>query len=158
MLMLLLAAGWMCACGEAARPGFERVVIKESTFWLEAVTEDATRIKGLGGRESIPEDGGMLFVFPFSDPLAFVMRDCTFEIDIAFLDDAGRVVAMHTMKVEPRNPGESDSGYEARLTRYPSRFPARFAVEVRGGTLERLGLQPGDLIALDVEGLKKRAR
>ncbi|MBL8745568.1 MAG: DUF192 domain-containing protein [Phycisphaerae bacterium] len=157
-LALFFACATLAACAEPARPGLERVVIKGTTFWVEGVFEDATRIKGLGGRESIPEDGGMLFVFPYTNLLEFVMRDCKFDIDIAFLDDSGRVVAWHTMKNEPRNPGESDSDYENRLKRYPSTFAARFAVELRAGTLARLGVKPGDLVELDTESLKRRAK
>ncbi len=158
-LCAVLACAALGSCDEtASRAGLERVVVKGTTFWVEGVFDDATRIKGLGGRESIPEDGGMLFVFPYTNALEFVMRDCTFDIDIAFLDDSGRVVAWHTMKVEARNAGESDSDYEARLKRYPSRFASRFALEVRGGTLDRLGVKAGDLLQLDAEGLKKRAK
>lgn len=157
--LLMLACIWLTSCEDnKARPGLERIVMKGSTFWVEAVVDDEHRIKGLGGRDSIPEDGGMIFVFPRVNSLEFVMRDCKFDIDIAFLDDSGRVVAMHTMKMEPRNPGESDSDYENRLKRYPSRFACRFAVEVRAGTLDRIGLRPGDMVELDAEGLKKRAR
>jgi uncharacterized membrane protein (UPF0127 family) len=157
-LALLLACATLASCAEQARPGLERVVVKGSTFWVEGVFDDATRIKGLGGRDSIPEDGGMLFVFPYTNMLEFVMRDCKIDIDIAFLDDSGRVVATHTMKVEPQNPGESDIDYENRLIRYPSRFASRFALELRAGTLDRLGVKPGDLLELDIESLKRRAK
>ncbi len=157
-LALLLACATLASCAEPARPGLERIVVKGATFWVEGVFDEATRIKGLGGRESLPEGGGMLFVFPDTNLLEFVMRDCKFDIDIAFLDDSGRVVAAYTMKNEPRNPGESDSDYENRLERYPSRFASRFALELRPGTLDRLGVKPGDLLELDTESLKKRAK
>ena len=40
-----------------------------------------------------------------------VMRDCRVAIDVAFLDGAGRVVAIHEMPVEPpRLPRESRGG------------------------------------------------
>lgn len=145
-------------CDEPTRPGLERAVIAGRIFWLEPALDEPTRVKGLGGRDSIPEDGGMLFVFPHAQVLLFVMRDCRFDIDIAYLDDAGRVLAIHTMTVEPRHPGESDIAYEQRLKRYSSRYPARFAVEVRGGTLDALNVRPGDLVHLDLEGLKRRVR
>jgi uncharacterized membrane protein (UPF0127 family) len=151
------AAAWGCE-EKPPREGLERVVMSGRTFWLEPALDDPTRIRGLGGRERIPEGEGMLFVFPRTDRLEFVMRDCLVEIDIAYLDDAGRVVQTYTMAVEPREPGESDIAYEVRLRRYPSRFPARFAVEVAGGTLGRLGVKAGDQVVLDTEGLKRRAR
>lgn len=140
-------------------PGLEKVVMGGAVFWLEPALDEPTRIKGLGGRTSIEAERGMLFVFPVSMPLEFVMRDCVIDIDIAFLDDAGRIVQAHTMKVEePKREGESANGYEARLKRYASRFPARFAVEVAAGTLDKLGVKAGDIVTLDVEGLKRRVK
>ena len=134
------------------------VRIEGEVFRLEPALDDATRFRGLGGRASLHERGGMVFAFPFSQRLEFVMRDCLIDIDIAYLNNTGRVLAMHTMPVEPREPGESDEAYEARLARYSSRYPARFAVEVRGGLLRELGLEVGDVIEFDHEGLKERAR
>lgn len=135
-----------------------RVIIKGEAFDLEPALNQTTRYRGLGGRASLPERGGMIFAFPFSERLEFVMRDCLIDIDIAYLNNDGRVVSMHTMINEPREPGESDSAYEERLTRYPSQFPARFAVEVRGGLLRELGLEVGDVLEFDRGALKARAR
>lgn len=136
-----------------------RVRIKGKEFRLELAIEDAVRIKGLGGRDRIDEDGGMLFVFPRPVRQSFVMRDCPVAIDIAYLDGAGRVLTMHEMTPEePRKEGETAQAYEERLKKYDSRFPAQFVVEVAGGTLRRLGLAAGDLVELDAEGLKGRAR
>ena len=66
------------------------------------------QFRGLGGRTHIDPHGGMLFVFPFRTPTAFVMRDCPVPIDVAFLDSSGRVIAVHEMTPEPpRRAGES---------------------------------------------------
>lgn len=135
------------------------VVIAGRTFKLEPALDMATRTKGLGGRASLPADGGMLFVFPTPQVLAFVMRDCVMDIDVAFLDPAGRIVAMHEMKVEePRREGESAEQYENRLKRYPSRFSSQFVIELAAGTLKSLGVKTGDLIELDTAALKMRAQ
>ena len=39
--------------------------------------------------------------------------------------------------------------YENRLKRYSSRFDAKFAIELKGGTLTGLSIKPGDQIDLD---------
>lgn len=146
------------ACDKAPA-GKELVTIKGKKFYVDPALDQKTREKGLGGRESIPADGGMIFYFPYNDVLQFVMRDCPVAIDIAFLDEAGRVLAIHEMKPEePKKPGESDAMYEMRLKRYSSRFPARAAVEVAGGTLVPLGLKTGDVIEFDRDGLKARVK
>lgn len=146
-------------CEDVPRDGRERVVMGGQTFWLEPALDNATRIKGLGGRHSIPADEGMLFVFPSPMQLSFVMRDCYTDIDIAFLDSVGRVVATHEMKVEPpKGADESDQDYEMRLKQYPSRYASQIVIEVAPGVLKRLNVKPGDLVQLDAAGLKKRAR
>lgn len=163
VLSIVLGA---CAQQEtSAASNVESVKIGDEWFHLELALDPASRFQGLSGRTHIEEDGGMLFVFPKPAQQAFVMRDCPVAIDILFLDAAGRIVAMHKMKVEePRRPDEPDTGnpstdkYEERLVRYPSRFPAQFVIELAGDTLDRLDLKEGDLIKLDVDGLKARAK
>ena len=141
------------------QPEFTTLRIKGETFRLELALDDATRFQGLSGRESIPANGGMLFVFPDVQLRAFVMRDCPNPIDIAYLDGSRRVVAVHTMAPEPpRREGESDIAYERRLPGYTSRFGAQFAIETAGGRLKELGLAPGDQVDFDAETLKARAR
>jgi len=97
--------------------------------------------------------------FPSASLIQFVMRDCLVPIDIAFLDAAGRVVAMHEMTPEePRREGESELAYERRLKTYPSRFPAQFAVETAGGRLREVGLEVGQRVEFDLERLKNLVR
>lgn len=139
----------------------ERVPVKIAgkTFKLEPALDDQTRIKGLSGRTEIPEDGGMIFVFPDIQVRHFVMRDCPVPIDIMFLDGAGHVLVTHAMVPEkPREPDEPSDTYERRLKPYSSRFPSGIAIELKGGKIKELGLKPGDKVEFDIEGLKKRAR
>lgn len=142
-------------------------------FKLEVVANDEKRFKGLSGRDVIPADGGMLFVFSRPVVTAFVMRDCTVPIDIIYLDKSGRITAMHQMQPDPpRAAHEQDrsapypsapawawvnEAYEARLTKYPSRYAIQFAIELRGGTLPSLGLKEGDKIEFDYQSFTSRA-
>ncbi len=128
------------------------VVLNDQAFTLELAMDSASRTQGLSDRESVAPDGGMLFVFRDAQRRSFVMRRCLVPIDIAFLDPAGRVIAMHAMQVEPYDTPESE------LKRYDSRWPAQFAIEWAGGTLDRLGVQIGDRINLPLESLKREAR
>jgi uncharacterized membrane protein (UPF0127 family) len=129
-----------------------RVFLSGIAYELELAADPASRERGLSGRTSVDARGGMLFVFPDDAPRVFWMRDCSVDIDIAFLDRTGRVVAAHRMTVEPsRRPDESQEQYWSRLRQYPSRAPARFAVELRAGSLSMLGLTVGS--AVDVTGI-----
>jgi uncharacterized membrane protein (UPF0127 family) len=115
------------------------------------------------GREYIDPNGGMLFVFPEAGryPRSFWMGHCLTDIDIIFLDPALRITALHHMKQERAiRPGETELEYERSLPRYGSRFPAQFAIELAGGTLETFDppLKVGERIPFEVEDLKEMAR
>jgi hypothetical protein len=147
------------AAREAPAPESVPVVLAGERFHLELAADRASRHQGLSHRTHIPESSGMLFAFPEVGPLVFVMRHCVVPIDVAFLDDAGRVVALHAMAVEPPQRGdETPFAYESRLRRYASGAPARFALELAGGTLARLGLRVGDAAEFDRAAVLRRAR
>ncbi|MEM7577657.1 MAG: DUF192 domain-containing protein [Planctomycetota bacterium] len=128
------------------------VTLGDQTFTLELALDNDTRFQGLSDRAYLAPDGGMLFVFPRPRNLEFVMRRCLVPIDIIFLDAGGRVTASHAMTVEPYDRPER------QLRRYGSQYRAQFAIELAGGTLETLDLQPGDRIELPLEDLKARAK
>jgi hypothetical protein len=169
-------AATLPACDERVKAGIAPVKISGKTFYLEEALDPKTRLKGLGERQTIDPDGGMLFVFPSGQVQVhrFIMRDCPIPIDIIYLDGSGRILSWHAMKPEPpRAEGEGtpadlfatdragqdrNARYDARLPGYSSKFPAQFAVELKGGTLATLNLKEGDKVEMDVEGLKKRAK
>ena len=142
------------ACAAAAQPlrsglSTTRVSLNGVTLTVEVARTPAEQMRGLGGRTWIDPNGGMLFPFGGPRPTAFVMRDCPVPIDVAFLDEDGRVLSIHEMKPEPpRRPDEAADAYEARLRAYPSGLPAWFALETAGGRLRELGVQAGDRIEL----------
>jgi uncharacterized membrane protein (UPF0127 family) len=156
--MAVLAAASITGCEQAGTPvegGIERVEIGGRTFNLELAMTPASRTLGLGGRESVPEDGGMLFVFPDAQQRTFWQYGCLTAIDIAFVDPIGYVTAIHTMPTEPpRGESESDFAYRNRLPSYPSRYRAQFAIELAPGMFESLGIKEGDRLSIPMERLK----
>ena len=153
LLLTMLLSALVCTGCSNPQPlvdGKMPVEISGETFQLEIVADQDTRTKGLGDRKELAPGEGMLFSFPESRIRTFVMRDCFIDIDIIFLDSAGNIVAMHQMTVEePKRPDESQFQYENRLKKYPSRFNAQYAIELAGGTLDRLNLSEGDHIDFD---------
>jgi uncharacterized membrane protein (UPF0127 family) len=148
----------LAACGAPA-DGLERVRIGGETFRLELAADPETRRVGLMHRAELAPDGGMLFVFPGARERSFWMGHCRIDIDVLFLDARGRVTATHRMRAEaPQGPDESDAAYRRRLPRYPSRGPAQYAIELAAGSLDRLGVEPGDRIDLELSRLAARAR
>ena len=158
-LSLLMAAAGPTTAPVESKPVREQVVIAGETFRLELAVTEKTRTRGLGGRTKIDNDGGMLFVFRHARQRTFWMKDCLVDIDAMFLDDRGRVTAVHKMKKQPpRADNESVAAYEHRLKHYSSRRPCRFVIELKPGSIDRLEIKPGQTIKLDLPRLKKKAR
>jgi uncharacterized protein len=154
-LWLLVALNILSGC---KRDHVETLTISGETFLVElAITEEA-RTKGMSFRESFPEGGLMLFVFPDTAIRSFWMVDCLIDMDIIFLDARGFVTATHRMLAEPlQGENEDRYDYENRLKRYSSRYPAQFAIELPAGSLDRLGVGFEDRIDLDLDRLKALA-
>lgn len=158
--LILLSAGMLAilasGCERTAPPTVDattiEVVISGERFQMELALDDSSRYQGLSDRKSMDADAAMLFVFPSPRETAFVMRRCHFPIDLVLIGPGGRVDRAHRMTVEPADRSE------AELKRYPSDGRVQFAIEFVGGTLDRLGLEPGQRIDLPFEALKRRAR
>ena len=135
------------------------VAVAGHRFEVEVAADDASRRRGLGGRNRLLKETGMLFVHPDVSVRSYWMFDCLIDIDTAFLDRNGRIVALHRMKREaPRRAKEYRDMYERRLKRYSSRRPAKYALELPPGELTRLGLKVGQVIELPRESLDALAR
>ena len=139
-LALLLLACAFAGCrsnSDKAASGLRIVEVKvgSKTLTLEVADTPDARHTGLMRRDSMPRDHGMLFVFPTEETLPFYMKNTRIALDIIFMDAAGRVVSIHTMKP-----------YDLNTT--PSAGPAKYAIEVNAGVAKETGVKPGDTIAL----------
>ena len=146
LLVLGIVIGWLeLLATETPGPRYWPVQLGDMLFaHVELADTDAARTRGLMERTSLPDDGGMLFVFPKPEVHRFWMKNTRIPLDILYLDTAGRITAIHTMAVEPpQAPGESEEGYHARLPLYSSVRPAIAAIELNAGMAESLGLKPG---------------
>ena len=103
-------------------------------FQVELAAEEAERSRGLMFRRELPEGRGMLFDFQREQELGFWMRNTYIPLDMIFIraDGTIRRIAANT---EPLSE---------RLV--PSGGPARYVLEVIGGTARKLGIEPGDKV------------
>lgn len=99
----------------------------------EVADREAQRRRGLMGRDSLPEDHGMLFVYPEQRTLSFWMRNTRIPLDIAFVDQRGAIVDIQTM--EPQSE-----------EMHRSREPAMYALEMTAGWFEEHGVEVGDRV------------
>jgi uncharacterized protein len=115
------------------------------TIEAEVAATPDDRSTGLMGRTSLPENGGMLFVFREPVRVSFYMKDTLIPLDIAFIGQ-GRVLEIKTMvpcKMEKECPLTVPS------TTYEQ------ALEVAAGTFARAGIVAG--ASVDIEGTLPRA-
>ena len=152
LLLLLLAAILTPGCDEDKLPTHQEIELAGQTFNLELALTEPARRKGMMGRKKLAKNAGMLFAFESERLRRFWMKDCHIPLDVIYLDKQGRIVAIRTMP--PPDPDTPDH----QLPRYSSRWPAQFAIELRAGRAEQLGLTEGDKIDLPLQRLKTLAR
>lgn len=133
LVLLVLPA---CACGphssDRALSGDEiDLVIGGHKVRVEVASDDLSRQTGLMHRESLPESRGMLFIYRSAHELSFWMKNTSIPLEIAFLDDAGKILEIRRLR--PRD--------ESSVT---SRDPVRYALEVNDGWFRKRGLKAGD--------------
>ena len=93
------------------------------------------RALGLMNRESLPDDAGMLFVWPEDTASGFWMKDTLVPLSVAFIDADGKIVDIQDL--EPLDE-----------TLHHSPAPYRYAVEANQGWFAEHGISPGDTATL----------
>ena len=104
----------------------ELYVGKDSVYVYVADTE-ARRELGLSGRESMPTDEGMLFVFPIEGKFSFWMKDMKFPIDILWLANDGSIIYIQKSVSPDTYPQEFAP--ETGLARYVLELPSGYSQE-----------------------------
>ena len=85
---------------------------------------------------ALDEHQGMLFIFNADAMRSFWMKNTLIPLDMLFFDSEGRLVSA-LVDVPPRNT-------EPR----PSAAPARYVLELKGGSMARLGIKSGARLLL----------
>ncbi|MFC7324564.1 DUF192 domain-containing protein [Halorubrum rutilum] len=100
------------------------------------------RFLGLSDAETLPEDAGLLFVFPAErESLTFVMREMDFGIDIVYADSEGTITRIH----HAPEPGPNEDGSEQE---YPG--SGRYVLEVPYKWTDDHGVEAGDVLAFEL--------
>jgi uncharacterized protein len=151
----LLLAGLLTGCGGPAMekvPGPGSVVeltVGGKRISVELATDDPSRQRGLMFRKEMPEDRGMLFIWPERGRngqagrrrQAFWMRNTEIPLSIAFIDDEGKVLEIVDM--EPHDERQRQSKDEVR-----------YALEMNQGWFRKNGLGPGAVF----DGFREKMR
>jgi uncharacterized membrane protein (UPF0127 family) len=132
---ILLASSPACRrdpVGRVGMPG-DRISLEINGRALatEVSSDEPSRRLGLMHRKTLPENSGMLFIYPEPERLSFWMKNTHVPLSIAFIDDRGAIVQIRDM--EPLDEREVRTDHRVR-----------YALEVNRGWFERNGIKVGD--------------
>ncbi len=101
-----------------------------------AITPDQIRT-GMMYRTKMDENGGMLFVLPYTQQAAFWMKHCPYPLSVAYIDPDGVIQEIHPL--EPHNTNSVVAATDN----------IRFALETPRGWFDKHGVKPGVAIATE---------
>ena len=108
----------------------------EHELTVEVVATAESRAQGLMNRDELPDDRGMLFIYPDEQVRGFWMKNTRIPLSIAFANRKAKIVTIADM--EPFDE-----------TRTSSFVPAMYAVEVNKGWFAERGIDHG----IKIEGM-----
>ena len=118
--------------GPRPAPGKAWVIFGTDTVLADVASLPDQRAQGLMNRDTVPDGTGMLFVFPTVEERSFWMKDTRVSLDVAFFDEAYRIIAIK--QLEALDETIVDSG-----------APTAFALEVRKGWFGEQGIEAGGI-------------
>ncbi len=94
-----------------------------------------SRLQGLMGVKKLGDNEGCLLDFKFAQPISLWMRNVPVNLDVAFVDSAGTIVAIDSMLSESN-------------VIYRSPENVRYALEMPNGFFKKHEISEGDIILL----------
>lgn len=112
--------------------------------FVEVADTPFKREMGLMHRKRLGQNDGMLFKFQHKSKISFWMKNTYIPLDIAFLDDNGKILQIKEMSpLSTRSVG--------------SDFPCKLALEVNRGWFKKNEIEPGDYVGnIDINSHTKR--
>lgn len=104
---------------------------------VEVASTPLEKSMGLMYRKSLPEDSGMLFVFPSEQSLSFWMKNTYIALTIGFFDS--KMKLLETKDMEPHLGPVPDD----KLPHYYSSQKAQYALEMSRGWFDKNKIKPG---------------
>lgn len=129
MTLLWLSALMLGGCKASDLP-VRTIEVDGHAIQVEVASTPDTRARGLMYRDHLPENRGMLFIYPNEAPLGFWMKDTRIPLSIAYADRHGTIVRIADMT-------------PFSLDRVPSLYPAMYALEMNQGWFEQRGIERG---------------
>ncbi len=106
---------------------------------LEIAKSEAEHVKGLSGRNKLPLNSGMLFVFNSPQIQCFWMKDMNFNLDILWLDSSKHIIFIK-QNLPPSSYPNS----------YCSDIPAKYVVELNAGETQAHNIKLAQTVDLNL--------
>jgi uncharacterized membrane protein (UPF0127 family) len=113
---------------------------------MEVASTPAQSERGLGYRDSLDSDVGMIFDLHGTRAQDFWMKGMRFGLDMVWVG-ADKRISQVTTDIPPE-PGVPDD----RLRRYSPAMPVAYVIEVNAGAASRLGLTTGAQLSFNLPG------
>lgn len=110
------------------------IVVGPATYSVEIAQTDDEKAKGLMGRESLPENYGMWFVFDAPQVMQFWMKNTAIPLDILFVGSDMKVLTIH----------ENAVPFDEKLI--APEAPAQYVLELNAGQVAKHGIKKGDAV------------
>ncbi len=112
--------------------------VGDLTLNIISAASDKDQKKGLSGRDSLPINQGMLFVFNNDAPHAIWMKNMRFAIDIFWIDSNKKIIDI--ARNVPAEPGKSDKDLKV----YTPNTNSRYVLETNAGIASMNNITVGD--------------
>ncbi|TCS64077.1 DUF192 domain-containing protein [Varunaivibrio sulfuroxidans] len=103
-------------------------------FFIEVASSPLQQQRGLMYRTYLPENRGMLFVFPHEKIVRMWMRNTRIPLDMLFIGKDNKIKRIQAMAT-PDSDALISSGVKVKTV-----------LEIQGGLARKLGIAPGDTL------------
>ncbi|MBP9727145.1 MAG: DUF192 domain-containing protein [Gammaproteobacteria bacterium] len=115
-------------------------VKNNTSIYLEIAKTNPEREHGLMERKFMPENHGMVFIFPEPSILRFWMRNTLIPLDMVFLNNNRVVEVFNDVPPCPKETSQCPS--------YGPKIETDEVIELNAGTAKKLAIQSGDLLTI----------
>lgn len=135
LLLLLLSTSFSCTKAATIELSFSNLDGTSSpVINVDKALTNSDRSFGLMYRKKMPENKGMLFVFPNEEIRSFWMKNTYLPLDIIYISSSGKVVSI------------VKNAIPLTQTSRPSLAPAKYVVEVNAGLADKWKIAKGSTL------------
>ena len=134
LFIFLLVVYFFNSKDQPLNSNLKKITVGRTEVWVEIAKTPQQKERGLSGRDFLPENQGMIFVFEKPDFLGFWMKGMKFPLDFVWIKDNKVVEISENIKPEDFQP--------PRVLQL--KIPVDKVLEVNAGFVKKYGIIIGD--------------